>query len=451
MVCIRASLWQQAFMEFALPIAIAPVAPSRNYSLSPSGEAGFLHHLLDNFVPHSRNNYHPHIFSHRMTALLSLLLVSVKIFGIAALSMGPVESAFSSAITSANIISLTNQSRSQLSLPALSENSTLAKAAQTKADDMLAKGYFAHNTPDGKTPWDFITAAGYSYLSAGENLAVNFTEAENVEDAWMNSPGHKANIINKNFQEIGIGISQGEYQGHTAVFVVQMFGVPAEQKVALEEKATVVETKTVPAPVLGARTSTTEKVLAEKTPVAVEPQQEAAPVAAQAEPNSVKIVEQHAEISGQNIIVSVTTTGPAVKVMAVMGQEGIMLEPRGDNSWQGSLALAHAASEEHAVMVKAFDMNGTYEVAQVAEFAGSTPANFAEPAAVQETKPTTVHFSKWSFSPKGFENNFFLIFAAALLASLMLAIAIHRHIQHIALVANGSFVAMLAILLWAAG
>lgn len=438
-------------MEFALPIAIAPVVPRRNQSPALYAEAGFLHHFLDHFVPHHRNNYHPHIFSHRMTALLSLLLVSVKIFGIATLSMGPVESVFSSAITPTNIISLTNQSRAELSLPALLENSVLAKAAQAKADDMLAKGYFAHNAPDGKTPWDFVTAAGYNYLSAGENLAVNFTEAENVEDAWMNSPGHKANIVNKNFQEIGIGIAQGEYQGHTAIFVVQMFGAPAEQKVALEERPTIVQTQTVPVPVEGVRASA-EKVLSEKT-FSV-PEQSAGPVAVaenEVPVIPVSIIEQHAEVSGQSIIVSVKTNGPAVKVMAVMGQEGVILEPKGDNAWEGSLSLAHMANEEYAVMVKAFDMNGNYQVAQVAEFAGSTPANFAEPAAVQGSKSGTIHFMKWNFSPKGFENNFFLIFAAALLASLMLAIAIHRHVQHITLVANGSFVVMLAVLLWAAG
>src|SRR4029078_3041745 len=125
----------------------------------------------------------------------------------------------------------TNTSRNSYGLSTLTYNDELAKAAQTKANDMLAKGYFAHNTPDGKTPWDFIQAQHYNYIMAGENLAVNFTEAENVEDAWMNSPGHKANILNKNCEEIGIGISQGNFQGHNAIFVVQMFGTPVEQKI----------------------------------------------------------------------------------------------------------------------------------------------------------------------------------------------------------------------------
>ncbi len=91
---------------------------------------------------------------------MSVALVGVKILTIALLSLGPVLPAFSSAITPQNIISLTNQSRQDYNLSALTENNILDKAAQAKADDMLQKGYFAHVTPDGKTPWDFITAAG---------------------------------------------------------------------------------------------------------------------------------------------------------------------------------------------------------------------------------------------------------------------------------------------------
>ena len=112
----------------------------------------------------------------------------------------------------------------------------------------MAKGYFAHNTPDGQTPWSFIAAQGYNYLAAGENLAVNFYQAEDVESVWMNSPEHKANILNQSFEEIGIGIAQGEFQGHNAILVVQMFGLPVEQKIALASEPTKVQTQAVPAP-----------------------------------------------------------------------------------------------------------------------------------------------------------------------------------------------------------
>src|SRR5581483_6176953 len=111
-------------------------------ALNRAGEilVGFGHHIQDHFIPHPRNNYHPHILGHRALGLFSALLLTVKIFTIALLAWGPVIPAFSSAITETNIISLTNQSRQEASLPALKENSQLDQAAQAKANDMLARG-----------------------------------------------------------------------------------------------------------------------------------------------------------------------------------------------------------------------------------------------------------------------------------------------------------------------
>ena len=221
-------------MEYVLNIIGVPSYGLKR-AFAPLGVFG--RHLQNHFIPHPRNNYHPHILGHRALALFSVLLLSAKIFTIALLAWGPIAPAFSSAITEPNIINLTNQSRVQYGEAALTENSELDKAAQAKADDMLARGYFAHVTPDGRTPWSFITAAGYNYLMAGENLAVNFTEAEDVETAWMNSPGHRANILNKDFVEIGIGVSQGQYEGHNAIFVVQELGTRGRPADCLKQPA----------------------------------------------------------------------------------------------------------------------------------------------------------------------------------------------------------------------
>src|SRR6185369_1735151 len=119
----------------------------------------------------------------------------------------------------------------------------LAQAAQAKADDMVAKQYFSHTSPDGRSPWDFISAAGYKYQAAGENLAVNYQQAEEVETAWLNSPGHRANLLNPVFKEIGIGVASGNFQGNNVTFVVQEFGTP----VASIKTATV-PPKPAPAP-----------------------------------------------------------------------------------------------------------------------------------------------------------------------------------------------------------
>lgn len=131
-----------------------------------------------------------------------------------------------SAIYAAVLVNLTNQNRAAANVSELTVNSILEKAAQMKADDMASKGYFAHNTPDGKTPWYWLDQAGYKYVYAGENLAVNFNDSEDIERAWMNSRGHFLNIMNPKYTEIGIATSTGIYKGRQAVFVVQMFGAP---------------------------------------------------------------------------------------------------------------------------------------------------------------------------------------------------------------------------------
>jgi len=157
------------------------------------------------------------------------------------------------AILPAVVVTLTNNERQALAEPPLSRNQILDRAATLKAEDMAANGYFAHNSPDGVTPWHWFQEVGYVYAHAGENLAVYFSDSDEVVKAWMNSPTHRANIVNATYQEIGIGTSKGRYQGHDTVFVVQLFGTPAAPAVAnpLTPAPTVpVATEVVPEPEL---------------------------------------------------------------------------------------------------------------------------------------------------------------------------------------------------------
>lgn len=123
---------------------------------------------------------------------------------------------------------LTNNARAQNNLSQLKDNALLTKAAQAKANDMAAKGYFAHISPDGSQPWDWISRAGYKYVYAGENLAVNFTDSDQVVNAWLASPTHRFNILRPQYTEIGIATSTGYYKGRPAVFVVEEFASPAK-------------------------------------------------------------------------------------------------------------------------------------------------------------------------------------------------------------------------------
>lgn len=181
-------------------------------------------HLLDHFVPHEGNYHHPHVLKHQVLVGYSVLLVLLKVLVIVAPIALPSSSLYSSAITPENIVSLTNQTRENLNLSKLSTNDLLTRAAEAKAKDMVENSYFAHVSPSGVTPWSWMVQAGYKYKYAGENLAVHFTSAEGVTDGWMASPSHRANIVNQNYNEIGIGVAMGEYEGYPTTFVVQMFG-----------------------------------------------------------------------------------------------------------------------------------------------------------------------------------------------------------------------------------
>ena len=140
---------------------------------------------------------------------------------------------FLAAIFPASIIAFTNEERASYSLTTLTPNATLEKAAQRKAEDMAAKGYFAHVSPNGKEPWDWLKEERYDYQFAGENLAVNFFDSSAVVHAWMDSPSHKANIVKPVYAEIGIGVAQGTYEGRQTTFVVQFFGTPRASAVAV--------------------------------------------------------------------------------------------------------------------------------------------------------------------------------------------------------------------------
>ncbi|MBI2030117.1 hypothetical protein HYT05_00680 [Candidatus Kaiserbacteria bacterium] len=129
-------------------------------------------------------------------------------------------------VVSSVIADLTNGDRASHQLQTLKVNPVLVAAAQAKADDMAAKGYFAHTAPDGTDPWHWFEKVGYEYAYAGENLAIDFSDSLDVERAWMNSPTHRENILNEHFTEIGIAVAVGMYQGRMTTFVVQAFGTP---------------------------------------------------------------------------------------------------------------------------------------------------------------------------------------------------------------------------------
>ncbi len=188
--------------------------------------------------------------------MLALVIGVVALF-IFGQSPALYRSDYGAAVLPTVLIDLTNADREAQAIGSLRANPLLDAAAQAKADDMASKGYFAHTSPEGKTPWYWISTAGYRYAVAGENLAVGFFESQDVETAWMNSVGHRANILNNHFTEIGIATARGNYQGSERLFVVQMFGKPAMGAVATAIPVPAKSTTPTSAPAEPIRASTT--------------------------------------------------------------------------------------------------------------------------------------------------------------------------------------------------
>ncbi len=159
------------------------------------------------------------------------------------------------------IIALTNAKRAENGLPPVANNESLASAASGKAANMLSENYWSHNSPSGKTPWSFITASGYRYLYAGENLARDFSDAGSLVSAWMDSPSHKSNLLDKNFNEIGVAVTWGNLTGREGTLVVQMFGTRLSQ---VPTQPTVVQA--TPAPSAQPEVKTSPRVAAGVAP-----------------------------------------------------------------------------------------------------------------------------------------------------------------------------------------
>lgn len=164
-----------------------------------------------------------------------------------------------------NLLQETNDERVATGLAGLTLNAQLNQAAQAKANDMATRDYWSHNTPEGNPPWVFFANAGYNYQTAGENLAYGFDTSGNTVTGWMNSPGHKANILNNTYKEVGFGIANAaDYQGTgPETIVVAMYGSQVASATAV-----------APAPAASKPTQSTPKPAAStpsSTPAAEEP------------------------------------------------------------------------------------------------------------------------------------------------------------------------------------
>jgi hypothetical protein len=130
-------------------------------------------------------------------------------------------------LTDGGVLTWTNKNREDAGVSDLTRNITLTKMAQQKLNDLFTNQYFEHESPSGVGPGGLAKQVGYDYIVIGENLALgNFNGDKALVDAWMASPGHRANILNARYQEIGIAVGQGVFEGKTTWIAVQEFGLP---------------------------------------------------------------------------------------------------------------------------------------------------------------------------------------------------------------------------------
>lgn len=203
-------------------------------------------------IPDSSNNYTP-LLLHRSALVIYVLVVFVFNILVGQLDFSKAYAA----VDASTLYELHNSNRASNGLSSLTKNQQLVTSATNKAQAMLESNCWDHYCPSGTSPWTFILNAGYEYIYAGENLGEGFTNSNTLMNAWMNSPTHRANVLNGNFTEIGIGFAHGSFQGNpNNTVVVVHFG--AKQGASSQPSA--------PSPTVGVKT-----VIPTSKPVATRP------------------------------------------------------------------------------------------------------------------------------------------------------------------------------------
>ncbi len=182
-------------------------------------------------LPHPDTHEKAHLLTFKAFLVYFLLFILLEV-ALRTTPLGQTAVLGISSLSVSELIAETNQERQKAGLPALQEDPRLNAAAAAKAQNMFEENYWAHYSPSGKDPWGFIQGAGYQFSYAGENLARNFETPNEVVEAWMASPTHKANIVNTHYTEVGMAVAEGTINGQKTILVVQEFGRPSQDMLA---------------------------------------------------------------------------------------------------------------------------------------------------------------------------------------------------------------------------
>lgn len=175
-------------------------------------------------IPSAHNKRFPHLIRPHGIVLTLVLVFAVQFGQTLITPEKTMLLASQDAVNQSELINQLNQSRIENKVDSLQIDESLAKAAQLKASDMIQQQYWAHNSPDGTTPWHWFDAANYSYQYAGENLAKNFYSEAGVVNAWAASASHRENMLNADFKDIGVAVKSGLVNGEQTTFIVALFG-----------------------------------------------------------------------------------------------------------------------------------------------------------------------------------------------------------------------------------
>ena len=342
--------------------------------------------LKKHFIPHEGNNHQPHFLRTKNVRLL-IVLVFVLEFGLIALpgllpiTLPVLDMAgrnLTASVLPGVLDDLTNQNRTAQHLSTLTVSPVLNRVAELKAQDMAQGQYFAHVSPDGKNPWYWFKLAGYKYQYAGENLAIDFSDSQDVAVAWMNSPTHRANILKNAYTEVGTGVATGTFEGHPTIYVAQVFGKPAQ--VYNTETTTSISTSTV------VRTAVSSKVKAT--------------LATSVNPTKAAITIATSTVVGA---ISTTTTPTATAVVAPT-----------------VLGTSTAATTSTTLVAASTSIIST-----------------AVNADTITTGPQSNIFERYFTSPRQLVNIFLMIIAILVLLAIILKLSIRTDKKHPRLITNG--------------
>ncbi|MDO8425687.1 MAG: CAP domain-containing protein [bacterium] len=183
--------------------------------------------VIDAFIPHEGNDYQPHAVRGKRARQYAGAFVAMKLIVVIAILTAP-SSLFMSersfAALEADLIARTNAERVAHGHAAVAPDVQLEQAATSRAVDLGTFGYFSHVGPNGQEFRDFLAAARYPFAAAGENLAMGFSDAQAITEAWMASPTHRANILADDYVDIGVGAARGTFGGRPVVYIAQHLG-----------------------------------------------------------------------------------------------------------------------------------------------------------------------------------------------------------------------------------